>query len=62
MNFQITQEAFLIIDRLSEFGAREGIDNQTRDIINEQIRRILKSVIDSAVTSVSAKGSGIVAV
>ena len=60
MNYNTTQEAFLIMERLGALCATSGITEDTQKIANEQIQAILTSVIQKAVTELGAKGAGLV--
>ena len=57
--YETTQNAFMVIERLAALCATPGIDEATQKIANEQIQSVLNSVIKDAVTKMNAKGAGI---
>lgn len=57
--YETTQNAFMVIERLAALCATPGIDETTQKIANEQIQSVLNSVIKDAVTKMNAKGAGI---
>jgi hypothetical protein len=60
MNYNVLQEAFLIMERLGALCATNGITEETQKIANEHIQTILKSVIQQNITELGAKGAGLV--
>jgi|TARA_R110000868_G_scaffold14285_8_gene66384 hypothetical protein len=56
---QMTQDSFMMIERLAALCATPGVDANTQEIANSQIQAILNSVIKPAVTKLSAQGAGI---
>lgn len=60
MNYNTTQEAFLIMERLGALCATGGINEDTQKLANIQIQGLINSVIQKAVTELSAKGAGLV--
>jgi hypothetical protein len=62
MNFQTTQDAFMAMERLAALCATPGITEETQKIANAQIQQILNTVVKDAVTTMSAKASGLVVV
>lgn len=60
MNYTTTQEAFMVIERLAALVATQGVNEKTQEIANEQIQKILESVVKPAVTTMLAKSSGLV--
>jgi hypothetical protein len=62
MNFQTTQDAFMAIERLAALCATPGINEDTQKIANAHIQNLLNSVVKDAVTTMSAKASGLVVV
>jgi len=58
-NYQSTQEAFLIIERLAALCATAGITEETQKIANEQIQTILNSVVKDSVSKLGAIGAGL---
>ena len=62
MNFQTTQDAFMAMERLAALCATPGIAEETQKIANAHIQQILNSVVKDAVTTMSAKASGLVVV
>ena len=57
--YQMSQEAFLIIERLGALCATPGIAEETQKIANEHIQTILNSVVKDSVMELGAKGAGI---
>ena len=57
--YENTQNAFMVIERLAALCATPGITEETQRIANEQIQSILNSTLKDAVTQINAKGSGI---
>lgn len=55
----MTQDAFMMIERLAALCATPGVTAETQEIANSQIQAILNSVIKPAVTKLSAQGAGI---
>ena len=62
MNFQTTQDAFMAMERLAALCATPGITEETQKIANVHIQQILNTVVKDAVTTMSAKASGLVVV
>ncbi len=62
MNFQTTQDAFMAMERLAALCATPGITEETQKIANAHIQQILNTVVKDAVTTMSAKASGLVVV
>jgi hypothetical protein len=62
MNFQTTQDAFMSMERLAALCATPGIAEETQKIANAHIQQILNTVVKDAVTTMSAKASGLVVV
>jgi hypothetical protein len=62
MNFQTTQDAFMAMERLAALCATPGIVEETQKIANAHIQQILNTVVKDAVTTMSAKASGLVVV
>jgi len=60
MNYNTTQEGFLIMERLGALCATGGITEETKKLANDHIQAILSSVIQKAVTELGAKGAGLV--
>ena len=60
MNYNTTQEAFLIMERLGALCATSGVNEDTQKLANTQIQALISSVIQKAVTDLSAKGAGLV--
>lgn len=60
MNYQTTQEAFLIMERLGALCATAGITEETQKLANEQIQALLTSIVKKAVSELGAKGAGLV--
>lgn len=60
MNYNTTQEGFLIMERLAALCATGGITEDTQKLANDHIQAILTSVIQKAVTELGAKGAGLV--
>lgn len=58
-NYQTTQEAFLIIERLAAVCATAGITEDTQKIANEHIQTLLNSVVKDSVTKLGAIGAGL---
>jgi hypothetical protein len=56
---QMTQDSFMMIERLAALCATPGVTADTQKIANDQIQAILNSVIKPAVTKLSAQGAGI---
>lgn len=56
---QMTQDAFMMIERLAALCATPGVTAETQAIANTQIQGILNSVVKSAVTKLTAQGAGI---
>jgi len=56
---QMTQDAFMMIERLAALCATPGITPNTQELANEQIQAILNSVVKPAVTKLTAQGAGI---
>jgi len=54
-----THEAFMIIERLAAMCATAGITEETKQMANEQIQKLLDSVIKPTVTGLSAKSAGL---
>lgn len=59
MNYQNTQEAFMVIERLAALCATSGVNEDTQKIANEQIQQVLNSVVKNAVSELGAKGAGL---
>jgi hypothetical protein len=62
MNFQTTQDAFMVMERLAALCATPGINEDTQKIANSHIQQVLNTVVKDAVTTMSAKASGLVVV
>jgi hypothetical protein len=62
MNFQTTQDAFMVMERLAALCATPGINEDTQKIANGHIQQVLNTVVKDAVTTMSAKASGLVVV
>jgi len=62
MNFQTTQDAFMVMERLAALCATPGINEDTQKIANAHIQQVLNTVVKDAVTTMSAKASGLVVV
>lgn len=60
MNYQTTQEAFVIIERLAAVCATSGISEETQKLANEHIQQLLSGVVKSAITTLNAREAGIV--
>lgn len=60
MNYQTTQEAFMVIERLAALCATAGVNEETQTIANTHIQKVLNTVVKDVVTSFSAKSSGLV--
>lgn len=60
MNYQTTQEAFVLIERLAAVCATAGINEETQKMANEHIQQLLSGVVKEAVSTLSAKGVGLV--
>lgn len=60
MNYNVLQEAFLIMERLGALCATGGITEETQKIANQHIQTILTSVIQQNVAELGAKGAGLV--
>ena len=56
---QSTQEAFLFMDRLAQTASYPAIDEDTKKIINKQIRTLLTSIVEKALSTLTAQGAGI---
>ena len=56
---QMTQDSFMMIERLAALCATPGVTPETQKIANEQIQGILNSVVKSAVAKLTAQGAGI---
>lgn len=54
-----THEAFMIIERLAALCATAGVTEETQKMANENIQKLLDSVVKSAVTGLSAKNAGL---
>jgi len=55
----MTQDAFMMIERLAALCATPGVTPETQEIANLQIQAILNSVVKPAVTKLTAQGAGI---
>ena len=55
----MTQDAFMMIERLAALCATPGVTPETQEIANSQIQAILNSVVKPAVTKLTAQGAGI---
>lgn len=60
MNYQLTQEAFVIIERLAAVCATSGISEETQKLANEHIQTLLSGVVKNAISTLGAKEAGIV--
>lgn len=56
----VTQEAMVTVERLASLCATPGIDEKTKEIANEQIRKLLDGPIKMAVTEIATASAGIV--
>lgn len=54
-----THEAFMIIERLAALCATAGVTEETQKMANENIQKLLDSVIKPTVTGLSAKSAGL---
>lgn len=61
-NYQTTQEAFMVMERLAALCATANINEDTQNIANAHIQQILNTVVKDAVSTMSAKASGLVVV
>ena len=59
MNYESTQQAFMVIERLGALCATPGINEDTQKVANEHIQSILKSVVKDVVVKLSAQGAGL---
>lgn len=60
MNFKLTQEAFIVLERLGALCNTPGVDDLTKQEANERIREILKGVMKSTVSDINSGAMGIV--
>lgn len=59
MNYQTTQDTFMIIERLAALCATAGITEETQKLANEQIQALLSTTVKDAVSKLTAKGAGL---
>ena len=59
-NYQTTQDAFMVMERLAALCATPGINEETQKFANEYIQIVLNSVVKDSVSKLSAKGVGLV--
>lgn len=55
-------EAWIVIEKLAALVNTPGIDDTNKKLANEQIQKLLSSVISPSLTKLSAQSSGIVGV
>ena len=58
--YQNTQDAFAIINSLAALCATSGITEDTTKLANASIQKLITSVIDPAITKLSATSAGII--
>ena len=54
-----TMEAWIVIEKLGALCATPGITDETKDLANGQIQRLLKDVVTPGLTKLTASSSGI---
>jgi hypothetical protein len=52
-------EAWIVIEKLGALCATPGISEETQKIANEEIQKLLTSVVKPSLTKLTASGSGI---
>jgi hypothetical protein len=52
-------EAWIVIEKLGALCATPGISEETKNIANEEIQRLLTSVVKPSLNKLTASGSGI---
>ena len=52
-------EAWIVIEKLGALCATPGISEETQKIANEEIQKLLNSVVKPSLLTLTAKGSGI---
>ena len=52
-------EAWIVIEKLGALCATPGITDETKDLANGQIQRLLKDVVTPGLTKLTASSSGI---
>jgi hypothetical protein len=52
-------EAWIVIEKLGALCATPGIEAETQKLANEQIQRLLKDIVEPALTKLSATSSGL---
>lgn len=60
MTNQNLHDAFAMIERLAAISATAQISEETRKAADEQIKKLIEGPIKSAVTTLAAKGQGII--
>lgn len=60
MNNANLQDSIYLINQLASLCATNGINETTQKIANDQIQKLLTSVITPAITKVSASSAGLV--
>jgi len=58
-NYQQTQEAFAVIERLASLCATEGVAESIKTKANAMITSLLETIIQPAVTKIKADAAGI---
>jgi hypothetical protein len=53
-------EAWIVIEKLGALCATPGISEDTQKIANEEIQRLLNNVVKPSLTTLTAKGSGLI--
>jgi hypothetical protein len=59
MNMNPTVEAWIVIEKLGALCATPGISQETQNMANEEIQRLLKDVVKPGLTKLAAVSSGI---
>ena len=57
---QITQDAFMVMERLAALCATPGINEDTQKSANGYIQTLLDSVVKDAISKLAAKNVGLV--
>jgi hypothetical protein len=59
MNMNPAVEAWIVIEKLGALCATPGISEETQKIANENIQKLLKEVVEPALSKLTATSAGI---